>query len=265
MVLQGEEEGLAPPFDAPVYGASHAPDTPASEYEQSYEDCRAVEAHFTIDGDITPILPEGVQPYSDPAEGALAVLEFGQTNFGTYHEFTASVLVEDTNGEKAVYIPYIYVTNDAGLLAGREILGVPKKLASIAMTHDVDTRQGTLERPEDKRLATVTVKPDRQAPDDVLSTLGDMYPSPLPYVGLRHLPPIAGEDGLTQLVEFEVEVSYHENAMGVPKVWAGPASVSFDSPSNIDPVGNFAVDEIIAGLYYEFDQVAVPTGVQKEW
>lgn len=265
MVLQGNTEGMTPPFDAPAYGVSHSPDTPAAEYEQSYEDCRAVEAHFTIDGDIMPILPEGVEPYSTPAKGSVSVLHFSQTNFGTYYEFTATLQVSDTNGELAAYIPYIFVTNDAGLLAGREILGVPKKLASIEMGTDVDTRQGTLERPEGKRLATVTVKPDRQAPDDVLSTLDDMYPSPLTYVGLRHLPPITGDDGLTQLVEFEVEADYHTSARGVPKIWTGPASVTFDSPSNLDPVSNLAVDEIIAGLYCEFDQTAVPTGVQKEW
>jgi len=265
MVLQGDDEGLVPPFDAPAFGRGHAPDTPAADYVQHYDDCEAVSAYFTIDGDVTPILPEGVEPYSEPAKGSVSVLYFSQTNFGTYNEFTATLQVEDTNGEMAYYIPYIYVTNDAGLLAGREVLGVPKKFATIELDYDVDARQGTLERPEGKRLATVTVKPDRRAPNDVLSTLDGMMPSPLPYLGLRHLPPITGDDGLTQLVEFQADIDFHENEKGVPKVWAGPTSVTFDSLSPLDPVSNLAVDNIIAGIYYHFDQTAVPTGVQKEW
>jgi len=175
------------------------------------------------------------------------------------------IQVADTNDDMAYYIPHIYTTNDVGLIAGRETLGAPKKLATIDLSTDVGVRQGILERPAGKRLATITVKPDQQAPEDILSTLGDMLPSPLPYIGLRHLPAITGDDGLTQLVEFQADVDFHENVKGIPKVWAGPTSVSYDSESAVDPVNNLAVDEMIAGIYYEFDQTATLTGVQKKW
>ncbi|WP_252900651.1 acetoacetate decarboxylase family protein [Vulcanisaeta sp. JCM 14467] len=49
--------------------------------------------------------------------------------------------------EFAYYIPYIYVTNDAGMAAGRELAGAPKKLGDIKLViNDYGLVIGTLDR-----------------------------------------------------------------------------------------------------------------------
>lgn len=98
-----------------------------------------------------------------------------------------------------------------------------------------------------------------------MATLEETLPAPTTFLGIRHLPPINGGDGLTRLVEFAGQFDLAVDTSGVPEVWTGPTSVSFDSPSEIDPVANLALEEVMAGFYYEFDLSISPRGVQREW
>ena len=68
-------------------------------------------------------------------------------------------MVRDVHGDMGYYIPYIYVTNDAAMAAGRELLGAPRKMADISLESECDLIQGTLERTSGKRLITFTFKP----------------------------------------------------------------------------------------------------------
>ncbi|MDY7082129.1 MAG: acetoacetate decarboxylase family protein, partial [Halobacteria archaeon] len=171
MVLQGNEEGMSPPFDSSIYGASYSPGTPGTEYEIEYSDCDALMAFFRCSEDVVDILPEGVEPFSQPPQGGIFVTRYPFSTVGTYNEFLAVVQVKDTNGDMAYYIPYIYVTNDAAMAAGREWAGAPKKIADIEMEKDKDVLQGTMERPEGKRLLTITSKPEERAKGGIIDAL----------------------------------------------------------------------------------------------
>jgi acetoacetate decarboxylase len=231
------------PFDSPLYEAD-------DEHGGEYHDCEAIQAIFAIAGDMRPLLPEGLVPATDPPIGIVRVLRYGFSTVGPYLEQFSSIQVRDPAGEVGFYVPYIYVTSDAALAAGRELLGAPKKLARIELTREYDLVQGILERPSGKRLLTLTVKPDGRMDPAMRETL---VASRNTYYSVRHLPPIGGKGGVTQLVKWYAEPALHRDARGEEVLFVGPTSLTYDSPSVIDPVHNLAVGELLAGGFVEFD------------
>lgn len=262
MVLQGDEEGFSPPFDSSLFGASQSPQTPGSEFEIEYEGCEALAAFFTLEGDYESLLPEGVVPFSQTPQGGVFVTHYPFSTVGEYYEYLTVIQVEDLNGEMGYYIPYIYVTNDAAMAAGRELAGAPKKIADINLDTDADVVNGTVNRPEDKRLLTVTTKPEQRATGGILDAI---LPTPTPLLSIRHLPPIRGGDGLTQLVEWYADIDYHTDEDGRRKVWSGPGSVTYDSNSAVDPIHKVGFGEMRTALYLQFDMTLGATDVQQEW
>ena len=263
MVLQGDNEGYSPPFDAAIYGASDAPATPASEFTIEYDDCYAFLAFFTVADTerARALLPEGVEPYSTPMQGGIVFARYPFSTVGTYNEVISLVQVRDVEGEMAYYIPYIYVTNDAALAAGRELAGAPKKLADIDLSREGSVYEASIERPAGMRLATITTAPERRAVGTFVDAL---LPSPAPLLSLRHLPPIEGGDGLTQLVKWYADFQFHEDDDG-RKLWIGPTDLTYHDHSAHDPIHRLEHDEILTGGYMRFDMELGVTEVQREW
>lgn len=262
MVLQGDEEGFSPPFDSSIFGASYGPTTPGEDYVIEYDDCDAVSAFFTTSSDVRALLPEGIEPWSDPPQAGVLLARYPTTTVGTYNEEITVVQVEDPDGELAYYIPYIYVTNDAAMAAGRELAGAPKKIADIQLQRDEAVYQGTMERPAGKRLLTVTCQPEERASGGMID---QMLPSPVPLLSIRHLPPIEGGDGCTQLVEWYADIDYHTDEAGDVKRWMGPTTVTYDQHSASDPVDRVPADDVLFGMYAKFDMELGATAVRKEW
>jgi acetoacetate decarboxylase len=240
------------PFDSPLYEV---------EGEIEYRNCEGMTAFFTIEGDVSDILPEGVKPLSDPPQGGIWIAHYSFSTVGEYHEFLSVIQVEDPKGEIGYYIPYIYVTNDAALAAGRELAGAPKKLARIELKKEYDLVQGILERPSGKRLVTFTMKPNFRASYDFISTI---LPKPTPLLSVRHLPPINGKGGATQLVKWYASIDFHSSG-NERTIYSGPASITYDSPSVIDPVHKIGIAEILVATYFQFDMKLGFTEILKEY
>ena len=85
-----------------------------------------------------------------------------------------------------------------------------------------------------------------------------------PIFTVRHVPGLDGHGGLTQLFESSFETHGHKDARGNDILFTGPVSVTYDSPSVIDPVHNIQIGEIIAGIYREFDAVLKPRDILRE-
>jgi len=111
------------PLDAPLFRMD-------SERGIEYWGCRAVMAGFTVAGDVGDLIPRGLH-LDSPAIGAVLVADYGASTLGPYGEFVSFLRVVDDAGTEGLYVPYIYVTDDAAMAAGREVLGAPKKLAAI--------------------------------------------------------------------------------------------------------------------------------------
>lgn len=261
MVLQGSQEGFAPPFDASIYGASFSPSDAGEEYEIEYTDCSAIGGLFATDPSVTEILPEGIEPYSTPPTAAVIIAHYPNSTVGEYHEFFAVVQVEDLDGELAYYVPYIYVTNDAAMAAGRELAGAPKKIADIGLDTEGSVYQAHLDRPAGTRLFAAETKPEQRATGGLVDT---MLGGRLPLLSIRHLPPIQGGDGCTQLVKWYAEMDIHEDSDGA-RQWLGPTNLRYEAESLIDPVHKLPVDRQLAGLYLEFDMTLGVTEVHHEW
>jgi hypothetical protein len=58
-----------------------------------YVGCEAIQAVFTVAGDVRPLLPEGLIPAGDPPIGTLAVIRYGFSTVGSYLEELSMIQV----------------------------------------------------------------------------------------------------------------------------------------------------------------------------
>lgn len=268
-MLKGGKEGTSIPLDAGLYGASMR--VYAKDVVTEYIGCEAVMAFFTTSDEVEALLPEGLNLYSNPPNAAVFIANYPYSTLGPYHEMFSLIQVE-FEGSMGYYIPYIYVTNDAALAAGREVVGAPKKLANIGIIKENDIILGYLERPKGKRLVSISVKPEQRISDEFLEPL---MPRRLELYSLRLLPPIEGGDGLAQLVRWVAYMDIHQDSqdrvtfdnvkLGRKRIWGGNATVTYDSPSVSDPVHKITIGDLLLGAYLQFDMTLKPEKVVKEW
>ncbi len=230
------------PLDAPLYRLD-------PERGAEYWGCRGLMSVFTVDGDVSDLVPDGLA-LDEPAIGAVLVAEYGASTLGPYGEFVSMLRVVDDQGTSGLYIPYIYVTNDAALTAGREVLGAPKKLASVTVTAAQELVVGSLERPVGQPLATVTLAPSQRLGDEVLDAF---LPGGTPCFSHRVVPGPPGATIVDELVRWHVDLAVHTDAFGDGLRFTGPGGLAYPTSSAVDPVGRLAVGTPIATAYLEFD------------
>ncbi len=125
------------PWSAPVFT------TPP----HSWQGVRSVVMGFTPDpATLAAILPAPLEPGDGP--GLVTMLTYPWGHPQRTHPFDeAVVLVPVRLGDlEANYVPYIYVTTDEALIAGREAAGWPKKIATITWERDGDRFAGRVTR-----------------------------------------------------------------------------------------------------------------------
>jgi len=231
------------PLDSPLYEVDE-------ERGIEYRNCEAIVGFFTIKGDVSELIPEGLKPFSKPAQGGIWISHYSFSTVGVYHEYLTVIQVEDEQGDMGYYIPYIYVTNDSALAAGRELAGAPKKLANIGLIKELDLIMGYLERPTGKRLVTFVMKPNTRAIGGIIDAV---FPKPTYLYSVRHLPPVKGKGGKTQLIKWYADVDFHVDPKGERVIFTGPGNITYDSPSVIDPVHKVEIDTFMTAIYFQFD------------
>jgi len=230
------------PLDSPLYQLE-------SERGIEYWGCKAVMATFTVGGDVASLLPRGLH-LDDPAIGAVLVADYGASTLGPYSEFVSLLKVVDDDGQAGMYIPYIYVTSDAALAAGRELLGAPKKLAAVEVSVRQEAVVGRLSRPSEQVLAEVIVAPAERVGGELLDAL---LPPQTPFFSLRHLPGPPGATQVHELIRWNCELGIRDDAFGDGLRFTGPSSMRYPTSSAVDPVHQLAVDSFLGGAYLEFD------------
>ncbi len=230
------------PLDAPLYQID-------TDRGVEYWNCRAVMAAFSIGEDVSDLVPSGLHVPDTPL-GAVFIADYGASTLGPYAEFVSLIQVVDDEGEQGMYIPYIYVTNDSAMAAGRELLGAPKKLAEISLSAELDVVSGSISRPAGTPLATVVVSPvDRLDP----GLMEMVLPEGTPFYSLRYLPAPSGGAEVNELVKWNSDLALHEDSFGDPLAFSGPGSLTYPSCSAVDPVHRLKVESTIATMYVEFD------------
>jgi len=110
-----------------------------------YEDAELLASMFTLKKEIAEkLIPEPLK--AGPANlGLIVIAYYPKTSIGPYHESFLWIQATHEN-QMGFYCPYIYVTTDASLAAGREIWGFPKKIAEISINKENNKITGLVKR-----------------------------------------------------------------------------------------------------------------------
>jgi len=228
--LSSDRFGYSMPVDAPIY----------QRPPFFFRDARSLAVLYETDEQAAlDLLPEGLD-LPLPASAHLMVLHYPFSTFGPYYEAILG-LACSWQGEPRIYIAHILVTAVPPLVGGREVWGFPKKLAHIDLRHEQEFILGTVERPQGTRLATATMRPERSI--DPPPSLGAST------VSLRVIPsPEENQPpSLAQLIETPAaDWRVHE-------MWTGPASISLDSATDLDPWHKLPVRNVKGAVYLRYD------------
>jgi len=198
-------------------------------------------SYHTEEEEALNLLPEGLE-LVEPATATLIVANYHFTTWGPYNEAILGVSCK-WQGQPMAYLPYLMVTQEAPLIAGREVWGYGKKLAHVKVTHEHDQQIGIIERPTGNRIATAVMRPIAN-----ISAEGFGFP---PVVGLKVIPSAeqAERPALAQLVSLEFRVTPMIGSDWLAELWSGPGSLVFNSPTTDDPWHRLAVSEVMSCVY----------------
>jgi acetoacetate decarboxylase len=221
-------------------GASIPVDAP---YYQSppfyYRDAVSMSIAYETDAEAAAeLVPEGVEVVR-PARAVLMVVHYPSSTFGPYNEAILGIQCSwDEVGH--LYIAHIVVDTVPPLVGGREIWGFPKKIAAIEFSRDSEFVQGTVERPKGVRLLTAAMRPERPVEDPVGGEGGSLSLRVIPNAEANRPPSVA------ELIQTPLDRRTHE-------AWTGPATLSYDACSALDPWHALPVRQVLVGIYSRYD------------
>jgi acetoacetate decarboxylase len=204
---------------------------------------------------VQSLLPPGLVP----ADEVPVCIAWGRwipfSSFGPYHEAYVMVRVS-LDGVTYLYQPFIFTDNEIPLVAGREIWGFAKKLATMKRSSGGGGSEAfgeqmlfTTERPAGQRIMTMSIICDQVADPDSLEAL--------PVLSMRLIPNAeAGKPpSVCELVRLDVAAPLHRSADGTPMLFTGRASLSMDAVSPADPWHLLAPVRVLQGYFgvYDFD------------
>lgn len=203
-----------------------------------------VEYH-TDEEETLRLLPEGLE-LVEPATASIVIAKYRFSTFGPYNEAILGVACK-WQGQPMTYLPSLFVTQEAPLIAGREIWGYAKKLAHVDVVQEHEEFMGIIERPKGNRLATAVMRSIRNVPADSFNFL--------PILSLKVIPSAEESEGpaIAQLVSCNFRVTPVVGTDGIAEVWSGPGSLVYNSPTEADPWHRLAVKEIVSCCYGWFN------------
>lgn len=198
------------------------------------------------------IVPEGLLIAHEPARARLIFANFTFSTLGAYREAMLTIACT-WEGRRVMYCPYLIVTDDVALIAGREIWGAPKLLGAVAWDFSNAVLTCSVERPVGvNRIATAMIRPR-----DLVEQGGTGGP-PLVFLKLIPSPERDARPEVCELVEVAIDSTMHRTTDGRPQLFSGPARVHFDPVSVADPWASLPVLRMIRGTYGTFDSVLGP-------
>lgn len=242
------DDFFASGFSTPMGGGQFYPPPP-----YSYRGVQDLIVSYETDaGTLAHLLPPGVTVTSDPVRCSAVARWVPFSTFGAYHECFVTVEVMFA-GTEYRYQPFIFTDTAPPLAAGREIWGYPKKLAQLDASWSGGSRPGTeqllftVERPARKRLVTISLACERPADPSQMRRL--------PVLSLKHIPSAEPDrpPEVAQLVAVDVRAVVHRSTDGSPRLWSGRASLTMDSPSEVDPWYTVAPTRITGGWFAHLD------------
>jgi acetoacetate decarboxylase len=197
---------------------------------------------------IEKLLPPPLKPIEIPIAFAI-VANYPRTNFGVTYKEGALFLACEFEGVEGFYCLAMPVTNDMALVAGREVFGYPKKIASIHLDHEKRDFEGWIER-HGTRFYEVKAKINGKTNSSdfiqfvIDRTGGDLGKEfSLYFYNYKHFPSPDGEffDYKPRLIR--EEITFRPNTLKF-----GNAKITLNSSDN-DPWGEVEVERILGALY----------------
>lgn len=223
-----------------------------------YRGMELIIVEYTSDADsLAASLPAGME-LTDTPTAVFILGDYHWSSFGPYLEVIMGIRAV-FGGKPYMHIPYIYVTQEAPLIAGREIWGYPKKLAHMRLEKHSELYMGILDRPPGNRLATAVMRTatNLSAKDFVMQ----------PITSLRVIPNVRerGRPDLAQLISCDFDVRPVIATDGVAELWSGPGSLTLTGNSVNDPIHRLPVKEIQTCVYGFFNAYLPYGKVLKEY
>ena len=235
-------------FSMPIAGCEVYPRPP-----HHYRGVEDLVIYYSTDAEaVLPMLPPGVEPAEDPVPCQVKARWAPFSFHGPYHEAYIAVTV-CFQGKRYRFIPLIVTDSDAPLIAGREIWGYPKKLASIWHSWsgpEMSSGQqfaATVERPRCMPLMRCSMTCDRPAEKGETESL--------PALSLRLFPdPEGGErPSVAELIRLDGAGQVHQATDGSPFHFAGRGALEMGAASAADPWHRFAPKEIHGATFSHAD------------
>ena len=229
------------------FGATMPPTASAVEYPPVHlRDMEMIIVGYHTDEEAAlDLLPAGLE-LTEPATASIIIAQYHFTTWGPYNEAILAIGCS-WQGTPMAYMPFLLVTNEVPLIAGREIWGCGKKLARVEVNHEHDQQIGIIERPVGNRIATAVMRPLVNVP-----AAGFGFP---PVCCLKVIP--SAEEGkppdVAQLVSLDFRVTPIVGSDGISEMWSGPGSLAYNSPSACDPWHKLAVHEVLSCTYGHFN------------
>lgn len=251
-ILKGKYNAYTIPLNAPLY-----PPPP-----WNYKNCKAAIVLTQVKRDfIEGLLPLDVELTMEDPITAFWISHYPESDLDEYYEVIIAIQTKAEGLDLAYYIPFIYVTNDKALAAGREAAGAPKKLADINLEIKGNKVVGYMNR-LGTHLLDIAVNLD--LPVDI-DTIRELMPEVLPLLSLRILPGVDKPNPYTaQLIHWYSKTSLLKDDSGAPLAWTGNAELKIYG-SNEDPLDQIEIISILGGFYLEFDMELGLVSIMKEY
>ena len=179
-------------------------------------------------GSVERILPPGMEPADGP--GLVTLINYPPSaSFESYNELVVLVPVQ-VDGTKGNYVPYIFVTTDEALIAGREIAGFPKKIAQITWEREGTGFRASVTR-RGRAILTVEGKVQGPMPSEGVPGRG---PASTPTLNYKLIPDPAGGIEIEEITKTQLEVFPREQEIGQAQLRL--------QPSEFDPVADLVPD-----------------------
>jgi acetoacetate decarboxylase len=216
-----------------------------------YRDVKRLAIIYETDLDpVLDILPEFIEPLSDPPQVVVTVTDIGfHVPLGPYTEAYVSVRSQ-FRGEAIRYIAFMWVNSDAAMAAGREIYGAPKKMGKVILRNastSTELIQGSVERPEGNRILTINAHLTGTAMPEELN--GE------PPVLLKVIPDACGakEPAIAELLKVDSSYSIITSSDGHMDLYKGIGSISFDSHLQTDPVHELIPRKVLSTFFMKMN------------
>jgi acetoacetate decarboxylase len=163
------------------------------------------------------------------------------SGLGDYYE-SGQVIEVELDGTKGSISHMMYLDNIAGMTAGREFLGFPKKLGFPSLHLEGDTLVGTLDIGK-TRVATATMGYKYKTLDlDAMKTATESAANFL----LKIIPHVDGSHRILELVRYPITDVVMKGA------WSGPGALSFE-PHALAPFTDLPVLEVLDATHTMMD------------